>query len=422
LFHRRRSKQCSFAPAAPVSAPPRHYQVFHKRIGKPEERVAIHRVLLGQKDADIRKLELTPVDRVEFAAGVAVLSSNAASILSDWASVLPPVGNHLVYGLIASQGAVLEEGSSLAAARLDRIVQTLAPASAPSANLLEEAITGVPASLSVPATDGAIVLLTFQEVAPPVVTICQRVVRAETPDAFKIVAEFAKAGNFNSIFGQGLVKDLGKVNFVNNAADSSLDDVVASWKAAGNVPAAAAVLVFKKDDAEATEHLDRGKAILATLGGGALTIKRVPSSADVPGCPALLVVLPKIDAPPPPPALRTGRLIAARFVEDRHIPIPNIPTVPVQFNAQGELVTNLAQAIPPAFRDPGVYAQLHLGPAGGGDPDALAKTRIKSITKALRDLQLLIPRAPAEPVKLHQGDRALVPELQEEDAIYLRPG
>jgi hypothetical protein len=161
LFNHRRTKQCGQAEERPPAAPPRTYEVYHLLfIDTIGVTLAQIRDALRTGDTSILiKMGFREVDLVEFAPLAAGLDTDPDLVRQDWKNALP--GARLMYGAIASQGSAVNEGSTLANARLATLQQTLAPVTPLDPQGLLETLPAVPATLP-SGPDGIIVLITQQ--------------------------------------------------------------------------------------------------------------------------------------------------------------------------------------------------------------------------------------------------------------------
>ena len=82
LFHRRRDKQCAAEAPQPVS--PRRYAVYHLRVESASQAEENAEILRGDDDQAISALDLEFVNQVEFAGGLASLSTAQSDILAAW--------------------------------------------------------------------------------------------------------------------------------------------------------------------------------------------------------------------------------------------------------------------------------------------------------------------------------------------------
>jgi hypothetical protein len=233
LFHRRREKKCSVERDV-VTVPPRRYHVFHARVLSLADAEALRKALLAGDDAIIKRMGVTPVDLVEFAPGIATLLTPQTEVVTDWKSVQP--GNRLIYGAVASQGGAAGDGTQLALSRLSRLEDAIAGVSAPGTNLISEPLPAVPASLSSPGADGAMVLVTMIEEAVKPTAFCA--FRPRSTDAEARIREALRAGNLDQALSPDLVHSLGAASFKGTTVevlDDSLGKVVAQWTALGHV-------------------------------------------------------------------------------------------------------------------------------------------------------------------------------------------
>ncbi len=105
---------------------------------------------------------------MEFAAGLASVQNPFQALQDSWDAAAPD-GDSLVFGAMAGQGTVVNEGEILALARLDALAGVLAeatPLDQPRFELLDAIHPDLPAN----GLDGAIVYATLKPAFGPVVT------------------------------------------------------------------------------------------------------------------------------------------------------------------------------------------------------------------------------------------------------------
>jgi hypothetical protein len=148
-----------------------------------------------------------------------------------------------------------DDGATLASSRLDHLRGTFSgkPPDAPGSPGLE-VLAGFPSSLPVGDADGAIVLLTVENVA--IETVCHTVYRTPTINFLGRLQETAKRGELTgNDLAQFGAESLGNADFVASEAkliEGSEADVVAKWQAQGGVPRGILV-VTAPDDPEPPE-------------------------------------------------------------------------------------------------------------------------------------------------------------------------
>jgi len=305
LFHRRRTKRCAMAAAAPPQSPSRRYQVYHLAADADAE-VRIVRAALRTPDG-ITKLQFQRVDVVEFAGGLPTLLSANDVLLRDWTAVHP--GNRLLYGAIATP--IATDTPPLEDARLSRVVQALAsvsPVDANSAFLAFETLPQVPAALAVPGTDGIIFLVS----ETLVLTTCQDVYRVIQSDRVPVLL---KQGDLVTLLKLDGVKQIASVQFnegSNAPTTASLTELQKAWTAAGDTAPSHVVVFPKPNDTsggDANTRVARGHSIADAIGAtpNTLVTSGVLGSAwpAGPTCPVVTIAVVR--------ATRTVRVVATRF-------------------------------------------------------------------------------------------------------------
>ena len=178
LFRRPRDKECA-PEQVPVTAPPRHFDVYELAVGDDRQVTMIHDALWKNEPGVFQKLPPRFVDRIEFAGGSATLTTAATTIRSDWLAVQP--AKVVAYAAIAEVGQ--SEGTALARSRLSALEQTLSSVTAFDVHASAEAVPTVPPQLVRPGADGAILIVTKP---PPVTTTCMLVLRIDPAGAANI--------------------------------------------------------------------------------------------------------------------------------------------------------------------------------------------------------------------------------------------
>jgi hypothetical protein len=168
LFHRRRTKTCaSDAPQAEL--PIRRFRVFHIELHDREEVETLLELLQEGRGLDNYPPEF--VATVEFAAGLASVQNAFEPLQDSWDQATAD-GGKLIFGAMAAQGQVANEGEALARARLGALAGVLGPVTPldkPEFELLEDLHPDLPAG----GLDGTIVYATVKTAEPAIV--CQTV-------------------------------------------------------------------------------------------------------------------------------------------------------------------------------------------------------------------------------------------------------
>lgn len=290
LFHRRRDITCGIETEHPVVAPPRRYALFGRRVADLAEANAIRKAILEGDAQRLARLELRQVDIVEFAGGQAALSTPADAVRRDWKASGP--GELIQYAVITSPTP--GDGDVLARARLGRLVDALGQVTPNDASAISEAISTVPSPLSIPGTDGAIVILTRN-----VATTCLTVFRVDPKEKTE-PAEVSVTGDQVTITigGGSTTVPLGQAVFAADKSDikSGGDEIKKAWDAAGPGVAVSVVVVSGKgdDDQAGTQDLrkSRGQRLLELVGTNDGTIDLREIDAMPKGdCPAAAFIV-----------------------------------------------------------------------------------------------------------------------------------
>jgi hypothetical protein len=420
LFHRRRTKKCADAPER-VTVAARRYHVFHLRVPSTESLAMVRKALLENDVPVIERLGFAPVGTVEFGAGVPSLNTPGAVVLADWNSVNP--GLQAIYGAIASQGAAVSDGNSLAVARVGRYQAAIASVSAPHPNALYETIPVVPGPLSASGVDGSIAMVTLE---PEVRTVCHTVLRTLTrvEQVVKTIQTFGVPG---AIERQEATL-LGTVTFQEHTATvqgNGIETIKTAWTAQGGGAVFDAAFVSTEGDASETAaaRASQAAAIVAGLGG---TVQAQVATSPIPlgvDCTTVTVIR-AADAPPAPTvSTRTGRAFvwapqatgAGRSLLAMRGPVNVVfdsDSKQDEFNATELAVlrafgTQIA-GIEFFTREP--------------NPDTNTESRMKSHSERLREANLLSANPSAKSGPLTQADASLLPADagNVQDIIFLR--
>ena len=317
LFHRRRTKSCAVVETV-APAPSRRYQVWQVEVPDAAAAEKIRTALLTNDTAQLPTL--SPVTPVEFVAGVATLHSQPSDLRLDWHR--EPRGNILQYSMIASQGTL--DGDLLARSRLAQVHNAVQP---PPLNIDRQAASDVlpfvPGPLTVPETDGAILLVTRTEAK----TTCHNVYRV-APQFQHMALDLARDHQIVGLASNGRIATLiGRLDFNGDSAQFSnasgpgeRQQVLSNWNAAGDGRIGRVLGFANAGDPVASGEprlTDRVKAIAALLGNrdGVITASAV--SAQMPeGCEGATFVI---------PIITTQRVVAI----DRNLSgvSPSVPTM-----------------------------------------------------------------------------------------------
>lgn len=284
LFHRRRERQCSALPTAPVLEQ-RRYELHHlKARNEAELRLARAAVLSANAEA-LRKLGFAPIGAVSFDGGRSSLATPTAALLQDWQAAQP--GARLRLGAIGSQGAAQAEGEPLAQGRLAALELVLLQGQLDRA-VENQVLPALPA-LGLAGWDGAIFLIT-QDV--PVV--CHDVMALPDEERLKAFAEVAARMGLLAAVGQFQLKPFAHVQYQEDGRTLQAESVTALRKAWGDGPPPHR-LALGCHDGTTTASLAtlRTEAIVKALGaaeGGAMALA-VKDLDQVSGCAGVSVLV-----------------------------------------------------------------------------------------------------------------------------------
>jgi hypothetical protein len=225
LFHRRRTRTCAAVSETPAPAPKRRYKVFHLK----ETPNFLDKVLALLEAGQPPSADLKPVTEVEFAGALSTLTTNPADLLTAWTAANP--GPALYAAAIATK-ATSDDGDSLALSRLGKLdteIEKKTPEFPGGAKVA--VLAKLPPSLPAADADGAIVLLTVEQVPG----ICQTVYRITIQNLDRLRTQIHKDGiktaELEDLFNQW-AELLGHVSFQGETADivaGSDTEVVSKW-------------------------------------------------------------------------------------------------------------------------------------------------------------------------------------------------
>jgi hypothetical protein len=376
LFHRRRNKQCADLIEQAAPAPTRRYQVYQVEAADLRTAAAIREALLRNNTTVLAKINFRAVGQVAFGGGVPTLLSDPAAVQADWQRV--HTGNTILYEAIATRG--VGDGDALAIQRVLHLESVLAEITPPEANAVHEVIPKTPDLLSVPGTDGVIVVLT-RTVAEKT---CQSVYRVNNLDLFKQIIEMVQAGQIATVIGQNMATSLGSVSFNANTAevvDNSLQPVVTAWGTQGNGPLAMLAVVSKAgDDAAALYDQQAGTIEAALRGTGqpqSVEHVSVSSPVGLPGnCPSIIFIAAQ-------PVMTRTALVVFASLDGNHFPpsASQASQATVTFSnniPQGEALLSLLKSLTANQPVNGVNLAVLTPP-----PDAGAPTRVQVVLNTL---------------------------------------
>ena len=416
LFHRRRTSTCAAEVVGPAPQPSRRYQAYH--LGVPDEGAAkkVREALVA--GSAVGNLGFRPVDVVEFAPGVPALASDPAAVKADWQAAGP--GTSLLYAAIGSESAAAAEGKVLALGRLGQLQQVITQVTPADPAFGAEVLPAVPESLTVPGTDGAIVLLTRVALE----RVCQTVYWVQDQDAFKLITEMIRAGQIAQALQSDLLRLLGNVTFragTSEVLDQSVDPVVAAWNERGDgVPAGAAVVSGPNaTSGDRSVHTQQTAKIQAALGGGP-TVAPISNPAALPGdCPSIAFFV----------AAQTEPRVARMYVwagrdNQQNRTIEEASTIlQFRFQPDGSLLQPLTGGQLQVLRRFGPFAQVELASAEGANASGAA-ARLGGIADQLKTNGLLAPSVQTSVVTLSAAESALFNRdgIAALDVVLLRRG
>ena len=246
---------------------------------------------------------------MEFAAGLAALQGELEPLETSWDAACPD-GDGLVFGALAGQGEVLNEGEVLARTRLSGLAGVLGSVTPVQPQAEFELLDSIHPDLPANGLDGAIVYATTKGttvVALPK-KICQSLFVLKFPTVESSFQELAKAiGNqgFDATVGPGVATNrrasaLSPLLYLDPTAkpfDGNFNAAIAEVKAAfPNIdPRQFILLTISPKEATAADlaiHGKRTKSFMAELGGQNL-LEGVRNGGDkpLPGtCPAITLL------------------------------------------------------------------------------------------------------------------------------------
>jgi hypothetical protein len=296
LFRRPRVKQCA-PDLVPVPVPARHYDVFELAVGAAADVAPVRNALWANDDAVVRRYAPRFVDRIEFAGGGATLNTTAAQVRADWKAAQPAAV--IQYAAIADAGA--GDGGLVARSRLVTLEQALAAVTPVDPEALAEAVPAVPASLTRPGADGAILVVTRPA---EVQTTCMLVIRMdENVGQFDPTEEQADQ-IINAVLGTAIMAFvppwhlLGKAIFdvgSTQVTAASASALATAWTKVGTQkPDPKTVFVFSQEGDDAAEPAllhDRAVQVVEALGGQTPATTIRTTTKPLPGgCPSVVFV------------------------------------------------------------------------------------------------------------------------------------
>jgi len=300
LFHRRRDIQCEYAVQPSASIQPRRYRVFYTKLTQSDDIEVLASALGPNGTITLAKFDLKPVTSVSFEAGIHSLLNSQQDAREEWKALIlkDHTDAEIVFGAIASSGAALDEGETLALARLEHLVQVLGPVTELASEADLATVGEVPDSLTGGEIDGVIVLATLE-----VATICHQLYRLEVTGAdLEQLLKNSGGNNFMELLKKSGAYPLNlEVKFRSGTIDffgeQMADDIVKTWEKAGNGALTATINIAHANivgESEETVQPVRGQAArIATVAGtdiDSANVKLVKNDADLSACPAITVL------------------------------------------------------------------------------------------------------------------------------------
>ena len=293
MFHRRRTRQCGIE-AQPAPTVVRRYNVYQLPFRQdildkiPEPVEFIHSKFPTFTPAHLNK-HFFPAGQVEFGGGTSTIN-DPNSFLTAWeASKHEDV---LFYGGILSTGDALQDGDTLALARLANVRQVLVGKIPVHAQAQFDILPAAPPFLAQPGVDGVILLGTTA--AAQVQTVCHSVYHAQNFDDLKSMELLIKQGAIEAALKRATL--LGVVNFNSGTPNGpelvSVGKVRDAWNSIENKPPSRVLVVSPLDDiATADTNKVQMEAIMLALGANDTSKSAtVGGKAPLPGeCPAISI-------------------------------------------------------------------------------------------------------------------------------------
>jgi len=296
LFHRRRDKVCASGALENV-VPARRFRLFHIGLESRDQVEVLFELL--QKGSGLDNYNPQFVATVEFAAGLASVQNAFGPLQDSWDQASAD-GDSLIFGAIAGQGQVLNEGETLAQARLGALAGVLAPIT-PSAMPDFELLDAIHPDLPANGLDGSIVYATLASAALECQTVF--VVPQPLPNSEldrltqQVVSNSFSTAGFDSLGGGELQKLLFGAGTA-SADLSSLADLIQALEAKfPDFPLVGySILTVSREGSTTTEqalHNSRSQTLLDKLQGIRLT-QSVVNGPKTPlpfECPAVSVLV-----------------------------------------------------------------------------------------------------------------------------------
>jgi hypothetical protein len=298
LFHRRRELECGYAVTPEEVIQPRRYRVFHGALEQAEEIAKLKEALASNNGIAIAQFGLKPVTVVEFEAGIQSLRTSHTDVLADWQKRVLTDAD-IAFGAIASCGAALDEGETIATARLDSLADVLVPVTQLADDAELVTLTQVPDLLAGGEVDGAIVLATLE-----IATTCHQVYRLEITGAdLEIFLERLGDSNFADLLKEFKAQVLSPNAVFRSGSNILFGEQAAAqigqaWNSAGNgtVKQAISIVQIRAFSGQPdSKQLVTGQAArIADVSGSTISsdkVRIVETDITLPQCPIITILV-----------------------------------------------------------------------------------------------------------------------------------
>lgn len=303
LFHRRRHKDCGVvAETRPVASSV--YRVLHVRVTPGSDLEILRGALESDDGGALSAFDVRSIADVEFAPGIASLTSPAGDLTAEWELRIPEDAE-VVFAAIATRSESPDDVDLLAQTRLNAVSEVLGTVVDRRAGRDEEVLPVLPTALPSGEKTGVIVVAT-EEVG----TQCHDVWRMEGDGArvkaLQVAIGGAGAAGLEAVFEEFGLQRVDRVQFRNGSADvheASDGSLLAEWNDAGDgVPFQGLVLFQDPNAAAGLPAAEVARAQAAHVASrihsdAAAPVPLSPMTAAFapPGCPVITVLV----SPPP---------------------------------------------------------------------------------------------------------------------------
>ena len=303
LFHRRRDKACGLETSPEALVQPRRFRIFHASVANEEERILLRNALLQNRPEIISRFRPQPVTIVEFEAGIQTVRTSHDDVRADWQTRVYDDAD-IALGVVATRGSAYDESQTLAEARLNSLIDPLAPVTelADDAELLWA--EQIPDNLASGEVDGIIVYATLQ-----VATVCHEIFRLELdPEQIEtFIQELKSSKSYRASILEVDGVQLGCVPKFRNGetrlfGGTAANDLVKAWGDAGNRQPVRVVSLLPLDDGGKLPadqpYMEQSKVIADTVGDGAVPTDPIGLLQPFLTCPAVTLLIVEPQAPP----------------------------------------------------------------------------------------------------------------------------